>query len=120
MVVAGERCDDLHKFYNRYRRNNAQEVIDSRAALKAAMGKIDDSAIEAFVTAVNGSGGTEITAEDVKTRLESVTKAEAQLGRTAFSMDAYVTLFQRKSFQQAIRNTLLLGAITGTIATLIG
>ena len=116
----GSSVSEFHKFYNRYRRNNAQEVIDSRAALKAAMGKIDDSAIEAFVAAVNGSGGTEITAEDVKTRLESVTKAEAQLGKTAFSMDAYVTLFQRKSFQQAIRNTLLLGAITGTIATLIG
>ena len=116
----GNAISDFHKFYNRYRRNNAQEVIDSRAALKAAMEGINDSSIDAFVAAVNEKGNTEITAEDVKSRLESVTKAEAQLGKTAFSMDAYVSLFQRKSFQQAIRNTLLLGAITGTIATLIG
>ena len=116
----GNAVNDFHKFYNRYRRNNAQEVIDSRAALKAAIEGIDDSSIDAFVAAVNEKGNTQITSEDVKTRLEAVTKAEAQLGKTAFSLDAYVTLFQRKSFQQAIRNTLLLGTITGTIATLIG
>ena len=116
----GSSVSEFHKFYNRYRRNNAQDVIDSRAALKEAMGKIDDSAIDTFVAAVNAGGDAEITAEDVRTRLDAVTKDEAQLGKAAFSLDAYTTLFQRKSFQQAIRNTLLLGAITGTIATLIG
>ena len=116
----GDSVTEFYKFYNRYRRNNAQEVIDSRAALKAALSGVSDQAIEAFVSAVNEKEGTQITAEDVKTRLDSVTKAEAQLGKSAFSLDAYITLFQRKSFQQAIRNTLLLGTITGTIATLIG
>ena len=84
----GSSVSDFYKFYNRYRRNNAQEVIDSRAALKVAAEKIDDSAIDAFVAAVNAGGDTEITAEDVRTRLESATKAEAQLGKTAFSLDA--------------------------------
>ncbi|MBR4441753.1 MAG: hypothetical protein IKS52_00600, partial [Clostridia bacterium] len=43
-----------------------------------------------------------------------------RLGRVAFSIDAYASLFARGSFQRAVRNTLLLGFITGSIATLIG
>ena len=116
----GSSISDFHKFYNRYRRNNAEDVISSRAALKSAIAQLDDSKIDAFVTAVNEQGDRTVSADEIKTLLETVEKAEAQLGKAAFSLDAYVTLLHRKSFQQAIRNTLILGAITGTIATLIG
>ena len=116
----GSSISDFHKFYNRYRRNNAEDVISSRAALKSAIAQLDDSKIDAFVTAVNEQGDRTVSADEIKTLLETVEKAEARLGKAAFSLDAYVTLLHRKSFQQAIRNTLILGAITGTIATLIG
>ncbi len=116
----GSSISDFHKFYNRYRRNNAEDVISSRAALKSAIAQIDDSKIDAFVAAVNEQGDRTVSADEIKALLATVEKAEAQLGKAAFSLDAYVTLLHRKSFQQAIRNTLILGAITGTIATLIG
>ena len=116
----GNSVSDFYKFYNRYRRNNAEDVIASRAALKTAIAQIDDGKIDAFVAAVNEKGDSSVSAEEIKTLLATVEKDEAQLGKAAFSLDAYVTLLNRKSFQQAIRNTLILGAITGTIATLIG
>ena len=116
----GSSISDFHKFYNRYRRNNAEDVISSRAALQSAIVQIDDSKIDAFVGAVNEQGDRTVSADEIKALLAAVEKAEAQLGKAAFSLDAYVTLLHRKSFQQAIRNTLILGAITGTIATLIG
>ena len=116
----GNSISDFYKFYNRYRRNNAEDVIASRAELKDAIAQIDDSKIDAFVAAVNEKGDTSVSAEEIKALLSTVEKDEAQLGKAAFSLDAYVTLLNRKSFQQAIRNTLILGAITGTIATLIG
>ena len=116
----GTAASGFHKAYNRYRRNNAGDVITTRAELKAALGGMDDALIDAVAEALNSAGGDPVTREDITSRIDILKNNEPELGKTAFSLDAYVTLFKRAIFQQAVRNTLLLGFITGTIATLIG
>lgn len=116
----GAAATGFYQNYNRYRRNNAEGVINARAALSAALNKMDAAAIENAVEAYNGINEEKITAEDLTSRMDSLKTNEKELGKTALSLDAYVTLFQRSIFRQAVGNTLLLGFITGIIATLIG
>ena len=112
--VLGASAGEFHRFYNRYRRNNAEDVVKARAALNESLAKVNDAAMNAF------AGAAGLPVEEVRGHVETLREAEASLGHPAFSMDAYVALFQRGSFQKAVRNTILLGFISGLIATLIG
>ena len=118
-LALGRAAGDFHKMYNRYRRNNAEDVVSTRAALKAALQAADGAKTAAFAASLESAGET-VTEEEIAARVARLKENEGQLGRTAFSLDAYATLFARGSFQRAVRNTLLLGFITGIIATLIG
>ena len=116
----GSAASGFHKAYNRYRRNNAEDVIKTRAELKTALTGMDDALIDAVTEAYNSAAEEPITKEDFTSRINILKNNEPELGKTAFSLDAYVALFKRAIFQQAVRNTLLLGFITGSIATLVG
>jgi len=116
----GAAATAFYQNYNRYRRNNAEGVVNSRAELKTALNGLDPAAVDQAVKAYNEENEEKITAEDLTSRMTLLENNERELGRTALSLDAYVTLFQRSIFRQAVANTLLLGFITGIIATLIG
>ena len=116
----GAAATGFYQSSNRYRRNNAESVIDTRAELKTALNNFDTAVINEAVETYNSGNDEKITAEDFTSRIETLRKNENELGKTALSLDAYVTLFQRSIFRQAVGNTLLLGTITGVIATLIG
>lgn len=116
----GAAATAFYQNYNRYRRNNAEGVINARAELKTALNGLDAAAVDQAVKAYNKDNEEKITAEDLTSRMTLLENNERELGRTALSLDAYVTLFQRSIFRQAVANTLLLGFITGIIATLIG
>ena len=103
LLRAGEAAGEFHKYYNRYRRNNQPEVQSAREALHAAIEAARPGASEAVVE-----------------RLDRLAKASHDLAHPAFSLDAYAALFARGIFRRAVRNTLVLGTITGLIATLIG
>ena len=116
----GKAATGFYQMYNRYRRNNQQEVIDARAELDAALQGMDDALLTELLDAYNETASEKITKEDLTGRIETLKTNERELGKTAISFDAYVTLFQRSIFRQAVRNTLVLGFITGITATLIG
>ena len=116
----GSAASEFYRSYNRYRRNSQQEVIDARTELKAALEAWNDAGQDSFLTAYNAAAEEAVTKEQLSERIDELKYNEKELGRTAISLDAYVTLFQRSIFRQAVLNTLLLGFITGTLATLIG
>ena len=115
----GEAALSFHKAYNRYRRNNAEDVIRTRTDLKNALGVVGDTQVATFAEAL-AVAGENVSNADITACVTRIRENEKELGRTAFSIDAYASLFARGSFQRAVRNTLVLGFITGGIATLIG
>ena len=115
---AGDAITQYHKEYNKSRKNN-ETVVAARDRMDQAIAALDGNKIASFVDAVNAAGG-EITAEDVSAQLAAIQDSEKKLGHFAFSLDAYLALFQSNSFMRIIKNTLVLGLITGIFSTLIG
>ena len=114
----GGKITAYFKEYNKSRKNN-DPVNAAREAMDAAMAAVDDGAVAGFVEAVNAAGG-DIAAGDVTAQIEAVRADEAKLGHFALSFDIYMSLFQNSAFMRIVKNTLVLGMITGFFSTLIG
>ena len=114
----GEKITTYYKEYNKARKNN-EKVIAARNDMDAAMAAVDDAALDAFAASVTAAGGS-ATVEDARAQLDIVRENEAKLGQFALSLDAYLALFQSSSFMRIVKNTLMLGMITGFFSTLIG
>ena len=114
----GSKITTYFKEYNKSRKNN-DTVNACRSVMDAAMAAIDDDKINAFVEAVNAAGGN-ITTDDVAAKIAAVKDSESKLGHFALSIDAYTALFSNSNFVRIIKNTLVLGVISGLVSTLIG
>ena len=114
----GDKITQYFKEYNKSRKNN-ETVNAARAEMDAAIAALSDEDIAGFVESVNAAGGS-ITAEDVGAQISAIRDSEAKLGHFALSFDTYVSLFENRTFVRIVRNTLLLGMITGLCSTLIG
>ena len=114
----GNKITTYFKEYNKSRKNN-DTVNACRSVMDAAMASLDEEKIAGFVEAVNAAGGA-ISVDEVAEKLDAVKDSESKLGHFALSLDAYLSLFQNKNFLRIIKNTLVLGLISGIISTLIG
>ena len=114
----GSKITQYYKEYNKARKNN-EIVTAARAQMDEAMDALDEVRITAFVEAVNAEGEA-ISAEEIAGQIEIIRDCEGKLGHFALSFDTYVSLFQNRAFLRIVRNTLLLGLITGFFSTLIG
>ena len=117
-AALGSKITQYYKEYNKSRKNN-DNVKATKADMDAAIAALSDESVAGFVDAVNAAGG-EITAEDVTSKITAVQDSEGKLGYFALSLDAYVSLFHNSVFMGIVRNTLILGMITGFFSTLIG
>ena len=75
----GVTTGEFHRFYNRYRRNNADDVVKARNALNNVLAQVDGAAIEAF------AGALKLPSEEIRGRVETIREGEATLGHPAFS-----------------------------------
>ena len=118
IAALGDKITQYFKEYNKSRKNN-ENVTAMRADMDAAIAGLSDARIDEMVAAVNAAGGS-ITAEDAHAQIAAVQDAESKLGHFALSLDTYMSLFQNSTFMRIVRNTLVLGMITGFFSTLIG
>lgn len=120
----GANAAAYSKEYNKTRKTSSEGVQAARAALDQSLADVkgDPAALDAFVRAVNGSSADHepISAELVTARIAEIERCVSELGKFALSLDAYLSLFRSKTFMQIVRNTLVLGMISGLAATIIG
>ena len=114
----GERITAYYKEYNKARKNN-DKVVAARDEMDAAIAALDQAGIAAAVEAIGAAGG-DATAEQAEAYISSVKAAETRLGHFAVSFDVYASLFKNATFMRIVRNTLVLGMVTGLFSTLIG
>lgn len=112
----GEDVTKYYKAYNSSRKTSAQTVIDARKDVDESLAAVsgDGELIDKFASSVG------ITAGEITDKIAVVRHYLDELGKFSISFDAYCSLFMSKSFMTIVKNTLVLGLISGIFSTLIG
>jgi len=99
---------------------NAKALYDQVDTLIADLSQ-NSAAIEAYVEGVNAlTPDKPTTAEDVLVMINQIEGGYQFIGHKSFTFEVYASLFTSKKFMQVVKNTLLLGAISGICSTVIG
>lgn len=110
-------------------------VSRDQAKLEALTRRIEDhlaaigqnpAAAEEFAQRVNAARQKEdpaaepVTAGQVEDMCRHLDLCFRNIGKTHFTFEVYVSLFRNNMFMSVVKNTLLLGAVSGLLSTLIG
>ena len=123
VALLGVQASAYHKEYNAKRRTSAPEVVAIRNELDQLIKQVSEkpTLIAEFVASVNEAHPDRAATEfDVASTIQTISDTVPELGTFAISFDAYATLFTSKSFIKVINNTLVLGALSGLLSTIIG
>ena len=123
VTALGNDALAYYKVYNAKRKADAPEVLAVKAQLDAGIDTLtaDSSLVAGYVEAINAAHpDAPITEYNILVAIQTIDETIPELGRFVISFDAYMTLFTSKSFMQVVKNTLILGAISGLLSTAIG
>lgn len=119
----GAAAEGLSKEYNISRKADSEACAGYKADILACVEEInaDEAQVTRFVEAVNAAGAeVAISEEDVLSRVSAISVNAPELGRTVLTLATYAEIFDSQVFLKVVKNTLLLGAISGLLSTVIG
>ncbi len=108
--------------YNKSRKTDTPEINACRTELEGYIAAVrqDQTLAEDFAAAVSAGGARLVSAEELLEHVEQIAALYPELGRPAFTLSAYMELFESSVFMKVVGNTLLLGALSGLCSTAIG
>ncbi|MDO4546910.1 MAG: iron ABC transporter permease [Clostridia bacterium] len=121
IALYGQAALEYSQEYNRLRKNDTDEMIALKAQLDEGLARInaDEDMALRFAQAVTTAGET-VDADGVIETISKIASLYPELGKPAFSMSAYLELFDSSVFMRVVGNTLLLGALSGLCSTAVG
>ncbi|MEG1844847.1 MAG: iron ABC transporter permease [Clostridia bacterium] len=113
---------DYYKEYNKTRKTTGEAIVGIRQELDGLIGAVGahSEMVKDFVLQANAGGAQAITEYEVMTHIQTISDTIPELGQFKISFDAYASLLKSQSFMSVVRNTLLLGALSGLFSVLIG
>lgn len=119
----GEAASLYARHYNRSRKTTGDEISAARDEIERSLAQIeaDDALASQFAQAASAAeGAPQVTEEEVLARISTIRAAYPELGKVKLTFSAYLSLFESSVFMKVVRNTLLLGALSGLLSTIIG
>ena len=101
-------------------KTNTDTMKALRAEMDGALAEIDadESLLAAYAAAVKSE--TPVAEEDVANLCSAIAHDYPEIGKVGLTLEGYFSIFASKKFLQVVRNTLMLGAISGLCSTVIG
>ena len=101
-------------------KTNTDTMKALRAEMDGALAEIDadESLLAAYAAAVKSE--TPVAEEDVANLCSAIAHDYPEIGKVGLTLEVYFSIFASKKFLQVVRNTLMLGAISGLCSTVIG
>ncbi|MEA4899478.1 ABC transporter permease [Bacillota bacterium Meth-B3] len=118
VTLLGRRALDYHREYNVRRKTAGPEIEAIRNELNRLIAEV--GANPAVVAAYARQNANKLSEFDAMGAIQTVADTVPELGKFALSFDAYMSLFASQSFMHVVKNTLVLGALSGLLSTAIG